>query len=206
MSSPRQSITLVITGASGSLYGLRLLERLLHAGERVYLLISKAGRVVIATEVGMALPDDEAELEALLTQLYQAHPNQLRVLADHDWFAPIASGSNASRAMVVCPCSCGTLAAIAHGSADSLIERAADVALKERRQLILVVRETPFSTIHLENMLTLSRMGATILPASPGFYHRPERVEELIDFIVARILDHLGIDHQLLKRWGGGEV
>ncbi len=121
------------------------------------------------------------------------------------WFSPVASGSNAPRAMVICPCSTGTLAAVAQGMANNLIERAADVMLKERRQLILVPRESPYSEIHLTQMLTLTRMGAVILPASPGFYHQPQQIEDLIDFIVARILDHLQLDHQLIRRWSGEE-
>ena len=119
-----------------------------------------------------------------------------------DWMSPVASGSGAPSAMVVCPCSTGTLSAIACGASNNLIERAADVALKERRQLILVPRESPYSTIHLENMLRLSQMGAVILPASPGFYHQPQSIDDLVDFVVARILNQLGIVQELLKRWG----
>jgi 4-hydroxy-3-polyprenylbenzoate decarboxylase len=126
----------------------------------------------------------------------------LRVFGREDWFAPVASGSNPPEAMVICPCTMGTLAAVAAGLSDNLIERAADVALKEGRKLILVPRETPFSSLHLENMLKLSRAGAVILPANPGFYHEPKRVEDLVDFIVARILDHLGVKHDLMQRWG----
>jgi 4-hydroxy-3-polyprenylbenzoate decarboxylase len=119
-----------------------------------------------------------------------------------EWFAPMASGSNPGDAMVICPCTMGTLAAVAAGLADSLIERAADVMLKEKRKLILVPRETPLSAIHLENMLRLDRAGALILPANPGFYHRPRSVEDVVDFVVARVLDHLGIAHTLVARWG----
>jgi len=130
---------------------------------------------------------------------------RLRVFGNAQWMAPVASGSNAPRAMVVCPCSMGTVAAIAQGHSRSLLERAADVALKEGRRLILVPRETPFSAVHLENLLKLARLGVTILPANPGFYHRPERVEELVDFVVARILDHLDVPHELGRRWGAGD-
>jgi 4-hydroxy-3-polyprenylbenzoate decarboxylase len=126
----------------------------------------------------------------------------LRVFGREDWFAPVASGSNPPDAMVICPCTVGTLAAVAAGLSDNLIERAADVTLKEGRKLILVPRETPFSALHLENMLRLSRAGAVILPANPGFYHKPKRVEDLVDFVVARILDHLGVKHDLMARWG----
>jgi 4-hydroxy-3-polyprenylbenzoate decarboxylase len=126
----------------------------------------------------------------------------LAAYGKEEWFAPAASGSNPADAMVICPCSMGSLAAIAHGLADNLIERAADVILKEKRPLILVARETPFSLIHLRNMTALAEAGAIILPANPGFYHRPQNVEQVIDFIVARILDQLGIAHDLMKRWG----
>ena len=127
----------------------------------------------------------------------------LTVYGREEWFAPIASGSSVADAMVVCPCTMGTLAAIATGMSDNLIERAADVTLKEQRKLILVPRETPFSALHLENMLKLARLGALILPANPGFYHHPASVQDLVDFVVARILDHLGISHQLMQPWGG---
>jgi 4-hydroxy-3-polyprenylbenzoate decarboxylase len=138
----------------------------------------------------------------MFSERYSAKRGQLRVFGREDWFAPVASGSNPPDAMVVCPCTVGTLAAIAAGLSDTLIERAADVMLKEGRKLILVPRETPFSALHLENMLKLARSGAVILPANPGFYHRPKGVEDLVDFIVARILDQLGVQHELMRRWG----
>lgn len=183
-------------------YGLRLLECLLTANLRVYLLVSQAAHVVAKQELGVALPARPGDLEKQLTESLQAGEGQLRVFGREDWNAPVASGSNPADAMVVCPCSMGTLAAIAHGLSDNLIERAADVMLKEQRKLILVPREAPFSTLHLENMLKLSRMSAVILPANPGFYHRPENVEDIIDFVVARILDQLGVPHTLIARWG----
>ncbi len=198
----RDSITLAITGASGVQYGLRLLQCLLDAGERVQLMISSPARVVIATETDLDLPGQVSEMAAFFTDRFGAREGQLRVFGKQQWTAPVASGSSVSRAMVVCPCSTGTLSAIANGSSRSLIERAADVVLKERRQLIVVPRETPLSTIHLENMLKLSRLGVTILPASPAFYHRPSRISELVDHVVARILDHLTIGHSLAPRWG----
>lgn len=198
-------IALALTGASGAQYGLRLLECLLAAGERVYLMLSKPAQVVIGMETDWALPGRPAEIRAALLARFGCAAEQLRVFGKEEWSAPIASGSAAARAMVVCPCTTGTLAAIAHGLSDSLIERAADVALKERRPLLLVVRETPFSVIHLENMLALARAGATILPANPGFYHRPRQVADLVDFVVARVLDHLGVPHALLARWGAEE-
>ena len=162
--------------------------------------------MVVETETDLRLPARPAEAEAVLSERFEAAAGQLRVFGKQDWLAPVASGSAAPRAMVVCPCTTGTLSAIAQGASDNLIERAADVVLKERRRLILVVRETPFSEIHLENMLRLARMGALILPANPGFYHRPEAVEDLIDFIVARVLDHLDIEQDLLPPWGGGTL
>lgn len=201
MTSPR-TITLAITGASGAQYGLRLLECLLGAGCSVYLMVSDAARVVLATETGERLPDGVEATQAHLRARFGPPAEQLRVFGRDDWMAPVASGSSAPASMVICPCSTGTLSAIATGASNNLIERAADVALKERRQLILVPRETPYSEIHLENMLKLTRMGALVLPASPGFYQRPRQLADLIDFIVARILDQLGLPQALLPRWG----
>ena len=195
-------VTLAVTGASGSQYALRLLECLVRADVEVFFLISQAAQLVMATETDLQLPPKPQAMEAFLTGHYQARPGQIRVFGKQDWMSPVASGSGAPSAMVVCPCSTGTLSAIATGASNNLIERAADVTLKERRQLILVPRESPYSTIHLENMLSLSRMGAVILPASPGLYHRPESIDDLVDFVVARILNQLGIEQDLLKRWG----
>jgi 4-hydroxy-3-polyprenylbenzoate decarboxylase len=183
-------------------YGLRLLECLLAAGLQGNLLVSQAAHLVAKQELGVALPARAGDLERQLSEGLHARNGQLRVFGREDWNAPVASGSNPADAMVVCPCSMGTLAAIAHGLSDNLIERAADVMLKEQRKLILVPREAPFSTLHLENMLTLSRMNAVILPANPGFYHQPQTVADIVDFIVARILDQLGVQHDLMARWG----
>jgi 4-hydroxy-3-polyprenylbenzoate decarboxylase len=202
MPNPLNSVTLALSGASGMAYGLRLLECLIAADLDVNLLVSQAAHLVAKQELGVALPARASELERQLTDGLDAHDGQLRVYGRDDWNAPVASGSNPADAMVVCPCSMGTLAAIAHGMSDNLLERAADVTLKEQKKLILVPRETPFSTLHLENMLTLSRMNAVILPANPGFYHHPHSVEALVDFVVARILDQLGIQHALMARWG----
>jgi 4-hydroxy-3-polyprenylbenzoate decarboxylase len=202
MHAPLNTITLALTGASGMAYGLRLLECLLAADLRVYLLVSQAAHIVAKQELGVTFPARAGDLEKQLSESMNARDGQLRVFGREDWNAPVASGSNPADAMVVCPCSMGTLAAIAHGLSDNLTERAADVMLKEQKKLILVPREAPFSTLHLENMLKLSRMNAVILPANPGFYHRPQSVEAIIDFIVARILDQLGIQHQLMARWG----
>ena len=204
MTSSPNTITLALSGASGMAYGLRLLECLLTADLQVYLLVSHAAHIVAKQELGVALPARPLDLEKQLTESLHARDGQLRVFGREDWNAPVASGSNPADAMVVCPCSMGTLAAIAHGISDNLIERAADVMLKEQRKLILVPREAPFSTLHLENMLKLSKMNAVILPANPGFYHRPQSVEDIVDFVVARILDQLGIPHTLMARWGDG--
>lgn len=202
MSTFDKPITLAITGASGSAYGLRLLECLLQAQRQVYLLITKAGRMVIQTEVDLDLPSSPVELQTFLGEYYQAAEGQLQIFGKEQWMAPVASGSNPPDVMVVCPCTASTLSAIACGASNNLLERAADVMLKEQRKLILVVRETPFSAIHLENMLKLARLGVVIMPASPGFYHRPVSVEEIVDFMVARVLDQLGVDHKLVPRWG----
>ena len=150
----------------------------------------------------LALPARAKDAEAYFAQRFGARPGQLIAFGREEWFAPVASGSNPPDAMVVCPCSMGTLAAIAQGMSDNLIERAADVMLKESRKLVLVPRETPLSAIHLENMLRLARAGAVVLPANPGFYHHPRRVEDLVDFVVARVLDQLRIAHALMPRWG----
>jgi 4-hydroxy-3-polyprenylbenzoate decarboxylase len=202
--NPAKTITLAFTGASGMPYGLRLLECLMLNGARVYLLYSQAAQIVAQQEIDLALPSKAKEVEKYFRDKYHAGAGQLQVFGREEWFAPIASGSNPGDAMVVCPCSMGTLAAIAAGLSDNLIQRAADVMLKESRKLILVPRETPLSAIHLENMLKLSRSGAVILPANPGFYHHPASIQDLVDFVVARILDHLGIAHQLVARWGNG--
>ena len=195
-------IGLAWTGASGIQYGLRLLECLLAADRRVALMISRPAQVVVGMETDLELPGRTGEIERFLSERYRAGSDQLRVYGREQWTAPLASGSAAPAAMVVCPCTTATVSAIATGASRSLIERAADVVLKEQRRLVLVVRETPLSTIHLENMLTLARSGAVVLPAAPGFYHRPARVEDLVDFIVARVLDQLGISHELVTPWG----
>lgn len=200
--NPPLTITLAYTGASGMPYGIRLLELLLASGNRVYLLYSQVAQIVAQQEMQLALPSRAKEVEELLSRRFNTSAGQLRVFGREEWFAPVASGSNPADAMVVCPCTMGTLAAIAAGLSQNLIERAADVMLKENRKLILVPRETPFSIIHLENMLKLARSGAVILPANPGFYHHPKTVQDVVDFVVARILDHLGVAHTLMPRWG----
>lgn len=197
-----QAIAVAITGASGAQYGLRLIECLLTAGREVQLMISQAGQVVINMETDLQLPSGSTGAQDYLTRHFGCEAGQLQVFGRQQWLAPVASGTNPPQAMVICPCTTGTLASVAHGICDDLIDRAADVALKERRPLILVVRETPFSAIHLQNMLTLAQAGATILPANPGFYFRPQSIDEIIDFVVARVLDHLQVAHALGNRWG----
>ncbi|WNC71679.1 flavin prenyltransferase UbiX [Thalassotalea psychrophila] len=195
-------ITLAITGASGSLYALRLLECLVAANYQVYVLVSSAARVVLDTEVNVKLPANPEAATKFLIDKYQAKAEQITVFGKEQWFSPVASGSAAPKQMIVCPCSTGTLASISQGMSDNLIERAADVVIKERGQLIMVPRETPFSTIHLANMHSLSQMGVTIMPAAPGFYHNPESINDLIDFMVGRMLDHIGIEQTIMPRWG----
>ena len=200
-----KTITVALTGASGMPYALRLIECLLAARCRVYVLASQAAAVVAKQEMDFTLPARAPELQIFLAQYLHASADQLQVFGREEWFAPIASGSNPPDAMVVCPCTMSTLAMIAAGLADNLIGRAADVVIKENRKLILVPRETPFSAIHLENMLKLARLGVVILPANPGFYHHPQSVQDLVDFVVARILDQLALPHHLLARWGASE-
>jgi flavin prenyltransferase len=200
--SMSKRISLAITGASGAQYGLRLLQQLIRAECSVYLMISKAAEVVIARETQFQLPTDLDAQQEWFCREFQAAPEQLQLFGREDWFAPVASGSSPISAMVICPASGGTLAALATGASNNLIERAGDVMLKERRKLILVPRETPYSQVHLENMLKLTQMGALILPASPGFYQYPKTLEDLVDFVVARILDQLGIPQNLMLPWG----
>jgi len=202
MNSDKKNIVLALSGASGVQYGIRLLEQLLTHGHKVYLLVTRAAHVVISMETELSWPSNPNELSKQLCMRYGVDEQQLRVCGESEWAAPIASGSSAVDAMVVCPCSMGSLSSIAVGASANLLERAADVILKERKKLVLVPRETPFSDIHLENMLRLSRMGTVILPANPGFYNKPQSVEEIVDFMVARILDHLDIVQKLQPRWG----
>ena len=202
-----KTICLALTGASGMPYGLRLLECLLEADCNVQLLYSQAAQIVARQEMDLELPSRPADARDILLARFSktnaaVNPKKLAIFGREEWFAPVASGSNPPDAMVICPCSMGTLAAIAQGLSDNLIERAADVVLKEARKLVLVPRETPFSAIHLENMLRLSRAGAVILPPSPGFYHHPQSVQDIVDFVVARVLDQIGVPHTLMQRWG----
>ena len=187
-----------ITGASGAPYGVRLLQQLVSASRPVSLIISAHGFRLLETEVHIK------SLEDLRSAVgHDGWDDFVTTYTDADRGAPPASGSAVSAGMVICPCSMGTLSAISVGASRSLIERAADVALKERRKLILVPRETPLSAIHLENMLRLTHAGAVVLPAAPAFYHRPEQISDLVDFVVARVLDQLGVGHSLGRRWDG---
>ncbi len=191
-------VTVAWTGASGIAYGVRLVETLLRAGVSVDLLRSDAAALTAAAE--LTRPLEEVLVD--LANVASSAGADLRGHGLRDFSSPLASGSAPSDGMVVCPCSMGTLARIAAGTSETLLLRAADVCLKERRPLVLVPRETPLATLHLENMLRLSRNGAIVLPAMPGFYHRPRRVEDLVDFVVQRVCDHLGVPVDLVRRWG----
>jgi len=191
-----------ISGASGAPYALRLLQALVKGGHSVYLSISGDGLSIIYDETGLKLKGPEAEVRSALEKHLKAKKGQINYFDENNMYAPIASGSVKVDAMVVIPCSMKTLAAIAQGYASTLIERAADVTLKERRKLIIVPRETPLSAIHLRNMLTLAELGGHIIPAMPAFYHHPKHVSDMVDFIVGRVLDSMGIENDLSPRWG----
>jgi 4-hydroxy-3-polyprenylbenzoate decarboxylase len=194
-------IVVGITGASGAPYAVRLLQQLAGAHRPISLIVSKFGMRLLETEVGIS------SIDALRIAVGKdAWDSCVESYSNDDRGAPPASGSALSSGMIVCPCSMGTLSAISVGASRSLIERAADVTLKERRKLVLVPRETPLSAIHLSNMLRLTRAGAVIMPAAPGFYHRPKEIGHLIDFMVARMLDQLGVEQKLVKRWDGEAV
>ncbi len=197
-----KTITLAFTGASGLPYGMRLLESLLKSGQHVHLVYSQAAQIVAKQEMDFVLPNRPQDAEKMLAERIGAFSGELKVFGIQDWYAPMASGSNPGDAMVICPCTMGTLGKIAGGISDDLIARAADVMLKEKRTLILVPREMPFSSIHLENMLKLSHAGAVIMPPNPGFYNHPQSVQDIVDFVVARIMDHLGVPQALVAPWG----
>lgn len=198
----QRTIALAITGASGVQYGLRVLEVLLRQEHRVQLMVSKPAQVVLGTETELRLPGRISEYAKFFSEMFDTDVGLLTAHGNEEWTAACASGSNPPGAMVVCPCSMATLSSIAVGASRSLIERAADVMIKEQRKLVLVPRETPLSAIHLENMLKLARLGVVILPPSPGFYMKPQSVDDLVDFVAARVLDHLGVPHSLGARWG----
>ncbi len=199
--TPR-TITLAMTGASGADYTLRLFECLLGKNIHVQFITSQPGQIVLAMETRLKLTGAPQKMQQQLADHFDADPSLISVYSKDQWTAPPASGSSVADAMVVCPCSMGSLASIASGTSDNLIHRAADVAIKERKPLIIVPRETPFSSIHLENMLKLANLGVVILPPNPGFYQGVQTVADLVDFVVARILDQLSIDNDLSPRWG----
>jgi len=184
-------------------YAITLLKELVKSQEKIYVMISQAANTVIAMETDLNLGSDTRVIEKNLSQYVGAKTGQIEVFSKNQWTAPVASGSNPPRAMVICPCTMSTLSAIAHGSADNLMHRAADVVIKEQKKLILVPRETPYSAIHLENMLKLSRLGVVIMDANPAFYQNPQSIDDLVNFVVARILDHLDVDHDLAPPWQG---
>ena len=200
---PSADLVVAVTGASGSAYGVRLVETLLRAGRTVHLVISPAATEVFKQELSLTV--DLANFDA--AALFPAPGLDLSRLRYHhyrDFGAGIASGSFLTAGMVICPCSMGTVAAVAHGVSENLIHRAADVHLKERRKLVLVPRETPLGVIQLRNLATLAEAGAVVLPAMPAFYTLPQTVDDMVNFIVGRVCDQLGVEHDLLKRWGGG--
>lgn len=215
------NVVLAITGASGCVYAIRLIQLLLATGQNLHVVVSDAARQVMARELEAAFPGNSASTPEWLAMIEQtfsgpigtawgyprpfefaAVPGTIRSYASSDYSAGIASGSFRTRGMVICPCSMGTLSAIATGASTNLIQRASDVHLKERRPLVLVPRETPLNLIQLENMTRVCNAGATVMPSMPGFYHKPLQIADLIDFVVARILDHLQVEHTLIERWG----
>ncbi|QKQ24273.1 UbiX family flavin prenyltransferase [Candidatus Ruthia endofausta] len=196
-------IAIALTGASGMPYAITLLKELVKIQSLVYVMISRAANTVIAMETDLNLGADTAAIEKNLTKYLNAKNGQIKVFSKNQWTAPVASGSNPPRAMVICPCTMSTLSAIANGYADNLMHRAADVVIKEQKKLILVPRETPYSAIHLGNMLKLSRLGVVIMDANPAFYQAPKSIQDLVNFVVARILDHLEVEHNLTPPWQG---
>ena len=204
MTTWNKTIAVGLTGASGVHYGLRVLRGLVEADTRVYLLVSQAAQVVLKMEAGLEVPSRPAEAKRFFSDYLGAAPGQLRVFGRQEWTAPVASGTSPPDAMVVCPCTTGTLASIAAGLSQDLMDRAADVALKERRPLVLVPRETPLSSIHLRRLLEASEAGASIVPAMPAFYHRPVTLQDAVDHVVGKVLTTLGLEQTLFPPWDGG--
>lgn len=202
MKTDETHIALALTGASGALYSQRLLEVLFEQGITVHLMVSAAARILFSDELDWTLPSRASDVHKFIVNEFKCAPELLQVYGEQQWSSPLASGSHKIATMIVCPCTMGTLSSIACGSSDNLINRAADVMIKEGRKLIIVPRETPFSAIHLENMLKLARLGVCILPPNPGFYYRPTSIDEVVDFVVAKILDQANIDHDIQPRWG----
>jgi 4-hydroxy-3-polyprenylbenzoate decarboxylase len=201
-------LVVAITGASGAIYGKRLAEELLSRGKRLILLISKNGWLILQQEMNFLAQGDEDVVSRKLRAWFGLDEEDDSVVYYHyeNLLAPLASGSSRASGMIICPCSMATVAAIAHGYSSNLITRTADVMLKENRPLLLVPRETPLNEIHLQNLLTLKRCGAQVVPAMPAFYHKPETVEEIVDFMVGKILDLLGVEHKLFRRWEGFDL
>lgn len=197
-----RQIALALTGASGAPYSKRLLEALFEQNITVHLMISAAARIVFSDELDWKLPARAGDVQKMLVEEFNCDSELLNVYGEQQWSSPLASGSHQIDTMIICPCTMGTLSAVACGSSNNLINRAADVMIKENRKLIIVPRESPFSAIHLENMLKLSRLGVCILPPSPGFYFKPTQLAEVVDFVVSKILDQAGIEHTLMPRWG----
>lgn len=203
MSQPfDKTICVAMTGASGIQYALRLIECLVKANCEVYVLMSKPARIVMGMDTDLNVPSRTAQVQSQFSEAYGAREGQLKAFGQEEWTAPVASGSGAPDAMVICPCTTGTLASVAAGTCNNLLERAADVVIKEGRKLIVMPREMPFSLIHLENMTRLARAGVVIMPPNPAFYNLPETVDDLIDFVVARVLDQLEVKQALMPRWG----
>ena len=202
MSENKRRVSLGITGASGAIYAINLLKHLTQYYAEVYVMITDAARIVLATELDLKLPEPPTKIQLELTRICECDADIIKVYAKENWYSPVASGSAAPKQMVICPASMGCISAIAVGASNNLLERAADVVLKERGQLILLPREMPFSTIHLRNLLSLSEAGATIMPASPGWYNQPQSLDDLADFVSARILNHLGCENQISHAWG----
>jgi 4-hydroxy-3-polyprenylbenzoate decarboxylase len=194
--------TVAISGASGAPYAHRVLQALITGGHNVYLSISGDGLSILNDETALKLKGSDTDIQYALEKQFEAKEGQITYYDENYMYAPIASGSVKVDAMAVIPCSMKTLASIANGFASNLIERAADVMIKEKRKLILVPRETPLSAIHLKNMLTLAELGCHIVPAMPAFYHHPKRVSDMVDFIAGRVLDSMGVENDLAPRWG----
>lgn len=196
------NVVVAMSGASGSVYGLRLLSELTAAGQTVYFTMTGGAAKVLAAETGVRVDPASLDAAALSTDDHPVDGSLVKFFSIANIAAPMASGTFLHRGMAIIPCSMGTIGRLAHGTSQNLLERAADVCLKEKRRLILVPRETPLHTIHLENLLTLARAGATILPAMPGFYQRPETIDDLVASVVGKVLDHLGVAHDISRRWG----
>jgi len=197
-----KTICVALTGASGIQYALRLIECLIQANCQVYVLMSKPARIVMGMDTDLAVPARTADVQKQFSERYKAREGQLLAFGQEQWTAPVASGSGVPDAMVICPCTTGTLASVAAGTCNNLLERAADCVIKEGRKLIVMPREMPFSLIHLENMTRLARAGVVIMPPNPAFYNLPSTIDELIDFVVARIMDQLDVKQMLMPRWG----